>query len=512
MRGDAYVAWHEEPDGPIRGRIVRSGGTRGPIETLSSPSEHFDDVRVALNDGRQALVAWRRFDGSETALYARRREPGGSWGERIELREPGGYAFFWGVGMDEAGTATAVWQQAGGLVARRIGPAGQMGETLELAPDTSCCGGIATSAGGRTVVVWSRFTHTQVQVSGRGIAPDGRLEDVVDLTEDGDGAENPEVFAAPDGGAFVLWGRWDAEYRAGGDGRAWGADGSLGAVERIGSDSGHTSLQAPDLAFNSSGDAYIVWSDRDGFHGRVRRSDGALGDPHLLDPNGGRPEVGLDDAGNAVIAWTAEGIGVHARSRLADGRLSPPYSVSRNYDLLPIFAGMSRDGRSVIVWPSSVLWDESTYIQGAYFDALAPFGIERPGGAPEPAPPGPGDEAGRSPESPALQRAVQASAARLARRMRVVGRHRLAARGRVRARLHAPTAGTYTTRIDASRPAAGSRPVVGRARFRFEQPGSRRVAVPIRGHAVPRRVVVRVAFVASSGRRAAVDRRVFLRP
>jgi hypothetical protein len=119
-----------------------------------------------------------------------------------------------------------------------------------------------------------------------------------------------------DGDALVVWHRNGAVQA-----RSRSAAGALGAIQTVA-----TLGVDPKVAVDTDGDALIVWDGGYGIEARSRTAAGALG--VLQDVSGisivGKPDLGLDAAGNAFIAWerhSGVNVSIVARRRTAAGVL-----------------------------------------------------------------------------------------------------------------------------------------------------------------------------------------------
>jgi hypothetical protein len=164
------------------------------------------------------------------------------------------------------------------------------------------------------------------------------------LSSPGQLFQPPQVAVDQSGNAVFAWSRSDRTANCPVDSsgcdrvyaRVRSATGSLSAVQTL-SPAGQFALQAT-VAVDPAGVAIFVWESNDGTPGcpdnynrgcyrvqvRVRSAAGLLSPVQTLSPAGQNttdPHVGVDQNGNAIIAWTVTTGGVLARSRSATGVL-----------------------------------------------------------------------------------------------------------------------------------------------------------------------------------------------
>jgi hypothetical protein len=196
----------------------------------------------------------------------------------------------------------------------------------------------------------------------------------------------PRVGVDSTGDAVFAWTRPDPTTDCGSgfpctrvQGRARSATGTLSAVQNI--SSATKNVFQSQVAVDPNGNAVFVWSqnfDVVSFQIRARRrsASGALGAIKAISGKiplpggsfaiGGRPVVGVDSNGNAVIAWerrdTAGDLRIQARGLSAGGSLSTIQTISPSgqHAYSPDIA-VAPNGDAVVVWNSS---DKTTNCSG----------------------------------------------------------------------------------------------------------------------------------------------------
>lgn len=150
--------------------------------------------------------------------------------------------------------------------------------------------------------------------------------------------------------------------------RRRGTDGSLGPIQRI---RPATSYRFTfDMAVNGAGDAVYAWTLKSGgatvVQVRRRLANGTLSATKTVSPTTGgiewAPQVTLDGAGNAVVAWLYRGsssFALQARTSKRDGTLGPLQTVATavrqpfpgaDDPVAPFDMATRADGRTAFAW------------------------------------------------------------------------------------------------------------------------------------------------------------------
>ena len=167
---------------------------------------------------------------------------------------------------------------------------------------------VATNAAGQTVAVWTGVgagPSRVVQAATR--SADGAFSAPVDVSVAGRDADDPHVAIDAAGNAVVVWTRSDGatrvvQFAPGHAGHAFATaiDLSLAGGE----------ARAPKLAVNPAGDAVVAWQRSDGANTIVQAAVARAGagfapptDMSLAGDDAVEPQVGIDDDGDAIVAW-----------------------------------------------------------------------------------------------------------------------------------------------------------------------------------------------------------------
>lgn len=181
-KGDSLVVWRGAVEGEefVRAAYRPQGESWSPATNVSSPGEHVESLRDAVDPEGNAIVAWSGDMGKAGEYgiaHASFKPVEGSWGAPVELSTSGGNAFPSDVVFDTGGNAALIWQRWDGttdLIQATYRPAG--GE-WEPAVDLSEEGkqsfdpvvvldapGSSTAADGNATAVWISETAVPCEV------------------------------------------------------------------------------------------------------------------------------------------------------------------------------------------------------------------------------------------------------------------------------------------------------------------------------------------------------------
>lgn len=220
-KGDALVVWRGEDGGEefVRASYRPQGGVWSAPANVSSPGEHVESLRDAVDPEGNAIVAWSGDMGKEGEYgiaHAAFKPVGGLWEAPVELSADGGNSFPSDVIFDTGGNAALVWQRWDGttnLVQAAYRPAG---EEWEPAVDLSEEGkqgmdatvvldapGNSTVADGNATAVWVSETVEPCKgeggscassvVQAAGYDPEGLPEVELEIPAEGTAGEPVEI-------------------------------------------------------------------------------------------------------------------------------------------------------------------------------------------------------------------------------------------------------------------------------------------------------------------------------
>jgi PKD domain len=269
--GDVVVAWLQWDGGDttVQASLWPAGGSFGPPVALSPSAPSADSPEVAIDAAGTAIVVWTRFDGADVLAEAAVRPAGGSFPPTPApeaLSDPGGDASCPQIAIDPAGEATVVWCRSDGandVVQAATRPAGG---SFEPAVDVSASDGMASApdvgvdAAGTATAVWDAIDGSRLVVQAATRLAGGDFSRPVDLSADGD-AIGAKIAVSPDGDAVVAWrGHDGADTIVEAATRPVG--GSFGPPVDLSAPGGDA--REPRVAIDDEGSALVVWERFDG--------------------------------------------------------------------------------------------------------------------------------------------------------------------------------------------------------------------------------------------------------
>ncbi len=323
--GNALAVWYQS-DGTrkniwARRYDVGTGlwGTAGLIET-DNAGDAFRP-QVAFDSSGNALAVWYQKDGTRKNIWANRYDVIAGWGgaQLIETRSGWG-AYGPQLSFDGSGNAFAVWSQDDGsslfaVWANRYVAGSGWGSAVQIetsVADTQSTQ-VAVDINGNALVVWEqdapgpRFDIWANRYdAGTGLWGTAELIE----TDNAGFAQRPQLAFDGSGNALAVWEQGDGTRR-----NIWAnryvAGTGWGTAAMIETDNAGTA-QWPQLAFDSSGNALVVWEQSDGIRKNIwaNRYDfitGLWGTAELIETdNAGdarNAQVAFDSSGNALAVW-----------------------------------------------------------------------------------------------------------------------------------------------------------------------------------------------------------------
>ncbi len=335
-----------------------------PVD-LSPGGQSADGEQVAVDPQGNAMVVWRRSDGTNERIEARTRSVTGEPGAVQLLSPAGSDAAQPQVAVDGHGKALVVWSRFDGTTYRVEARARKA--SGELAPIKTVVSSetpvsaplVAMTPNGRALVGWSRRVGSAQRVQVRWRSATGTLSAVQTVSPAGQAADSPQLAVAPNGTALVVWRVFTGStYQI--QLRTRNATGALGAIQTL--SAADRNADSPQVAVNGHGDGAVVWRILTGSVFRIqvaaRSVAGALSPALAVSPpsvnSGAFPKVGVDADGDAVVAWYAnngDDVRVYARVRRPGGRLSGVAALSPvGLDAGPPQLAIDADGDAVVGW------------------------------------------------------------------------------------------------------------------------------------------------------------------
>jgi hypothetical protein len=312
--GNAVLMWRRFDGTNLRmqARTRSASGALGAVQTLSPAGENSWWPIIAVNAAGDAVFGWLPFDEPFNRLKIRVRSAAGVW-SAVQTVSPAGVEAGWpAIAIDSTGRALIVWQGHDGtnvrIQARARTAAGVLGavQTLSPAGQDGWAPDVAIDTNSRAIVTWYRFDGSRYRVQARTRSAGGTLGPVETLSPESTSAQNPRVAIAPDRTAIFTWAASNASIQVQAVARA--ATGELSEVQTLSPPGQHA--QHARVAVDAAGNAVFVWSRPDGTDQRVqlraRSAAGVLSPVQTLSAAGTdawNPEVAVDADGNAIVVW-----------------------------------------------------------------------------------------------------------------------------------------------------------------------------------------------------------------
>jgi PKD domain-containing protein len=213
--GAASVVWLSD-DGPgvVTQAASRPAGaaTWGPPVNLSNPGSG-GIGQVATTPQGEVIAVWP--SGADSTVQGAVRSPAGVWGSPTDISASGEAVENVAIGVDRAGTVTAVWDRSDGsdtivqAATRPAGGAWQAAFDLSAAGENAGAAQVAADGLGGWVAVWQRSNGANTIIQAARRPAGGGWEAPVDLAPAGENAEAPAVAADAVGDATAIWDRSD---------------------------------------------------------------------------------------------------------------------------------------------------------------------------------------------------------------------------------------------------------------------------------------------------------------
>jgi hypothetical protein len=296
------------------------GVTWSPAVDLSAAGRNAHLPQVTMDATGNAVAVWYRYDGSNFIIQASRFDVAtDSWSSPVNLSAAGQGAYLPQVTMDETGNAVVVWRRYDGsndiIQASRFDVATDSWSSpvnLSAAGQSAGNPQVTMDATGNAIAVWYRYDGSNyvIQASRFDVATDS-WSSADDLSAAGQDAIHPQVATDATGNAVVVWRRYDgsndiiqaSRFDVATD--SWSSPVNLSAA-------GQDAVE-PHVTVDETGHAIAVWYRHDGFNGIIQSSVSSdHGDSwsaptnlsaaaeHGSDPV---PQVTMDETGHAVAVW-----------------------------------------------------------------------------------------------------------------------------------------------------------------------------------------------------------------
>jgi hypothetical protein len=296
----------------VQAAVRPAGGSWGKPVALSEAGEEASEPQVAVSPAGNAVVVWRRFNGSDYVVQAAVKLASEPWSKPATLSETGQEASQARVAVDVAGEATAVWRRYNGsdhVIEAAEEPAGEPWSkpaTLSEAGQEAYEPQVAVDSAGNATAVWGyyeEYLDSFVQVAVR--PPGGLWSNLAILSEAGQEVSEPQVAVDAAGNAATVWDAFDygdcycVQTAVKTAGEPWGGTDSLATGYH------------PRVGIDAAGDAMDVWGEYSGpgdiVRAALKQAGGSWGiAAKLSDDAEPNTQVAMNAAGDATAVWTSQ--------------------------------------------------------------------------------------------------------------------------------------------------------------------------------------------------------------
>ena len=241
---------------------------------------------------------------------------------------------------------------------------------------------VAVNAGNDAAFVWIQDAGGTGEVKAR-LRTDNRLGAVEHVSDIGVSTDEPAFAIEPDGDAVIAWERTVTSGHSVIEARTLGTDGTLGPIHTVSTNTQQYAT-SPRVAVDDAGNAVVAWSESTGWESEARArtlsASGRLGQAVLEvstpGVDAGIAQVGYDASGVATLAYT-ESDGTYqlakARTLSATDVLGSPKTLSvAPYSAIGLDMAIEDDGDKVFVWSQIV--DSDIVIQSRTLSATGTLG------------------------------------------------------------------------------------------------------------------------------------------
>ncbi len=320
--GNAMAVWRQLDGAAISiwaTRYTPAGGWGAPVVIETFSESNAFAPQIAIDGSGNALAVWQQADpntGVSSVWANRYNADTNTWSAPSAL----GAGMQPQIVADHSGNALAVWNLYSGGIgsvwANRYTAGTGWGTAARIESGATNSAGppqIAIDAGGNAIAVWNRFdggSRNNVWANRYTVATD--TWGTAALIESGDAgtAESPQIAVDASGNGVAVWSYFDGarfnimatHYNAGTN--TWGP----AAVSLTASPGSANGAQ---IAFDAAGNAIAVWSQEDGTRSSLWANrfepGGGWGTAVLVESDdagsANDPQIAFDGSGNATVVW-----------------------------------------------------------------------------------------------------------------------------------------------------------------------------------------------------------------
>ena len=294
-------------------------GVWGTAETIET-----DDAgdaaspQIAFDPSGNAISVWHQSDGVRNNIWSNRYTAGTGWGTAIKIEtDDAGHAMAPQIAFDPSGNAISVWHQSDGtrnnIWSNRYTAGTGWGTAIKIETDDAANATfpqIAIDSGDSAISVWVQSDGVLTNIwANRYTAETGWGTAEKIETNDAGFAEAPQIAFDPSGNAISVWQQsdgawfhiWSNRYTAG---TGWGTAMKIEIDEAA-------DAQEPEIAIDSAGNAIVVWWLSDGTRTNIwanrYAAESGWGTAAKIETDdtadAESPKVAVDSGGNAISVW-----------------------------------------------------------------------------------------------------------------------------------------------------------------------------------------------------------------
>lgn len=210
--GDLFAVWINNEKLTVQFSLKHFGEDWTLPKDLSDAGKPIQNAQIALDHEGNAIASWSR-QNEKMIVQAVYRKKNGNWGTAINLSTPGFDALFPSLSISQAGNAVIAWQRSDGTYSliqavTKIGngnwsPVVDLTETGQDASNPQTATGIHDSA----LVVWKRSNGSNFVIQESSAIFGDEWSNPTTLSEDGEDAVNPNVAINASNHASIIWQR-----------------------------------------------------------------------------------------------------------------------------------------------------------------------------------------------------------------------------------------------------------------------------------------------------------------
>jgi hypothetical protein len=314
--GNAVVVWTQ--NAKIWTNRYTAGVGWGAATSISTGVTSVATPQIAVDTNGDAVAVWQQSTGAQNNIWANHYLAGWGWDTATTISDGAGDATVPQVATDTSGNAVAVWAQFDGardnIMANRYLAGSGWGTAGLIETDNNGAAAdphVSVAADGNGMAVWQQSDGTRTNIWANRFATATGWDGAMLIEHDDAGpATDPRIAVDGTDNAVAVWVQnnsiWTARYTTG---VGWNTATSIS--------SGGTSVAAPQISADASGDAMAIWQQLDGTQNiwANRNSAGSGWDGAMLiehDDAGPAtdPQIAVDGNGNAVAVW-AQSDGTH---------------------------------------------------------------------------------------------------------------------------------------------------------------------------------------------------------